>query len=242
MENQPMGSSAEPILANLAPTSQLAVSAETKTNSLGPIFFTLLVSALIFGFAGYYFGKIGPKSPNTVVDQSSTKSPTPSLKPTLTPTVSPTVDQAVDYSAWQSYTNQRALYEVSYPNGWRVVSQDTGEGYGPEEVGEDILWSINVYEKSKYTLEQIVAEFGKQFSDRKQTQQKVVINDLPAVKYVTTTPSMPAWILETILIENNSVYLVISNGAITNEGLQKMNGVPEGTTFEKFYTSFHFVN
>jgi hypothetical protein len=242
MENQSTANPSETTPIDSAPIIQQSVPIQTNTSLVVPILLTVLVSAIVFGFGGYYFGKMGSDSQKINSEPIViTQPPTPSTL-AATPTSSPVVSQGSDYSEWSSYTNQGALYEIKYPNGWRVVPYNIGEGYGPKEVGEDVLWAINFYEKSKYTLDQVAAEFGKQFSDRKQTKQDITINGLSAVKYITTTPSIPDWYYETIVIERGSSYIVISNGAINNENLQKMKGVSAGTTFEKFYQSFRFVN
>lgn len=242
MENQSTTNPSEATSINSVPIVQPSTPIQTKTSLVVPILLTLLVCAVVFGFGGYYFGKMSSE-PQKINSDSLvvTQSPTPSTI-VVTPTSNPVVSQSTDYFGWSSYTNQGALYEIKYPSGWRVVPYNTGEGYGPKEIGEDVLWAINFYEKSKYTLDQVAAEFGKQFSDRKQTKQNVTINGLSAAKYITTTPSAPDWYYETLVIERGSSYIVISNGAINSESLQKMKGVPAGTTFEKFYQSFLFVN
>lgn len=241
MENQPFTNSIETNRVDSTPINQPLTPPQAKTNLVVPIFLTVLVSALVFGFGGYYFGRMGSDSRKINSEQLVIiQSPTPST--VVTPSSSPVVSQNSDYSGWNSYTNPSALYEIKYPNGWRVVPYNIGEGYGPIEIGEDVLWAINFYEKSKYTLDQVAAEFGKQFSDRKQTKQNITINGLSAIKYITTTSSFPDWYYETVVIDRGSSYIVISNGAINNENLQNMKGVPIGTTFEKFYQSFRFVN
>jgi ornithine cyclodeaminase/alanine dehydrogenase-like protein (mu-crystallin family) len=113
-------------------------------------------------------------------------------------------------------------------------------GFGPQEIGQDVLWAVNVYDKSQYTKEQIVSDLGKQFPDRVQNNKMVSLGALSATEIITTTPSSPDWYLDVLLVENDSSYITISNGAINDVNLQKMQGVPSGTTFKDFYSSFKF--
>jgi len=239
MENQTIinpsdTSSANPLLVN-----QPQLSSQTKSNLMMPVLLTVVVSAAVFGFGGYYLGRMASKPQSVIKDQAVAA---PSAMPVTRATSSPEEIQLPNYSTWQSYTNPSALYEVKYPSGWKIVQFNPGEGFGPREISEDVLWGINIYEKSKYTLDQVAAEFGKQFSDRRQTKQSIMLNKFPAIKYVTTTPSIADWYSESIIIDSETNYIVISNGANTNENLQKYRGVEVGTTFEKFYNSFNFVN
>lgn len=237
MENQPNigDQNTQPVGQN--PVAQPTVMDKPKTN-LASMLATGLVCSLVFGFGGYILGKQSSK-PVETTNQYQTQ---PTSVPTTSPTSSSTMPNQPSEPVWQSYTNSGALYEVQYPIGWRVVPYNIGEGYGPKETGEDVLWAINFYEKKDYTLDKVAAEFGKQFSDRKQTKEDVMLNNIPAVKFTTTTASIPDWYLVNIVVERGTSYIVMSNGAITNENLQKMRGVVPGTTFDRFYKSFHFVN
>ena len=215
------------------PIAQPTVMDKPRTNIVAMLTIGLVCS-LFFGIGGYYLGRQSLK-PTETVNQYQTQ-------PTPISTVSPTSSGQPTEPLWQSYTNSGALYEVQYPVGWRVVPYNIGEGYGPKEIGEDVLWAINFYEKKDFTLDKVAAEFGKQFSDRKQIKEDIMVNNIPAVKFTTTTASIPDWYLVNIVVERGTSYIVMSNGAITNENLQKMRGVAPGTTFDRFYKSFHFVN
>jgi hypothetical protein len=81
---------------------------------------TLLVSLLVFGGVGFYFGSLYTKnhpSMNTVVSET-TATPTTisSLIPTSstisTPTLAPTADQTAN---WKTYTNSKYMYSIEYP-------------------------------------------------------------------------------------------------------------------------------
>ncbi len=232
MENQMNAGdkNTQQIEQNMASQS-VPVLDKPKTNFVA-IVVVAVVCSLVFGFGGYFLGK---QSSKQVTGQYQTQ-------PTPISTVSPVPSSQPTEPVWQSYTNSGALYEVQYPIGWRVVPYNIGEGYGPKEIGEDVLWGINFYEKKDFTLDKVAAEFGEQFSDRKQVKEDIMVNNIPAVKFITTTASIPDWYLVNIVVERGTSYIVMSNGAITNENLQKMRGVAPGTTFDRFYKSFHFVN
>lgn len=230
-------SSSNPIHSNDSSTLH-----QSKTNILLPILLTMVVSGIVFGISGYFLGKTTNIPQDISYEQKTVVEETAVL--TTQPTSTPKVNYDADYSKWQTYTNQDVYlpYEIKYPNEWRLVQYNLGIGFGPQEVKEDVLWGVAYYETAYYTLDQLAAEFGKQFSDKKQTRQDIKINNIPAIKFTTTTPSITDWYSESIVIPTDTTYIVISNGAITNENLQKMPGVASNTTFEKFYMTFKFTN
>lgn len=137
MENQPINnpsdiSSASPTLMNQSP-----LLSQTKTNLVMPVLGTLLMSAVIFGFGGYYFGKNSLDSSQKVSNvQQSELIPTPSsgvlveVSPTLTPQISPTPATVVNG------VNLKNV-KVTLPEGWEIklnndsllISPKTGGGY-----------------------------------------------------------------------------------------------------------------
>lgn len=236
---QPQPSQAPPDFTNPSPSKPPYL----------PLGLFVVVLLMGFGAGGYYLGSqstrdsqpvIQPQTMNSPNTQDSISQqpalPTPLPQSALSSSTSPELK-----TRWQSYTNQAALYKVEYPEGWRVINYDSGEGYGPVE-SMDATWGINTYDKSTHSISKIASEVGSQFSDKKQTQDSIVVNELPATKITTTTPSIPDWYSETIVFERGSSFIVISNGAITNDALQKEKGVPPGTTFERFYNSFVFID
>jgi hypothetical protein len=160
--------------------------------------------------------------------------------PTQTiPTVKPTTDPT---ASWKEHTDGSTFLKVKYPSSWRVVDWTNGYGFGPQEIGEDVLWGVNYYGKSDYSQASVLGEIGKQFSDRKQTTKTIDINGIKALEVITTTPSIPSWYSDTILLEYGTTYITLSNGAISDSDLQKMKGVPAGTTFKYFYSTIKFMN
>jgi hypothetical protein len=104
---------------------------------------------------------------------------------------------------------------------------------------------VSFYNKSEKTISQIKDEVGKQFSDRKQTDETIVFNGLTATKVVTTTNQYPDWYSVTIIIDNGNMLYAIGNGAQTdkalNDMLLKRTGKNYNISFEDFYTSFRLT-
>lgn len=143
---------------------------------------------------------------------------------------------------WQTYIGAGGAYTIKYPIGWRQVETVNFTGFGPVEIGEDILFGVSIYDTSDKTRVKVKAEIGKQFIDRQQTSEKLFVAGLTAEKVVTTTPSYPDWYNESIFISSNDRLYVITNSSQKNEQLQTMlqqrtnSGTP--LTFEDFYHSF----
>jgi hypothetical protein len=98
-------------------------------------------------------------------------------------------------------------------------------GFGPANVGEDIQWAINVY--TGKTLDEIVADMGKQFgSDRKEQRKQITVNGLSATEAIVTTSSVQGWTYRQIIINTGNKLIVIGNGAV------------EDNKFSTFYQSF----
>lgn len=176
----------------------------------------LLLSVSIAGFFAYQTQKL--------VAELRIKNEELTIKvPTPTTTPDPTAD-------WKTYLNSGALYQVKYPNTWRVVESATMVGFGSQEVGEDVKWTINTYKKDEFTQDKIKEDIGKQFSDRKQTSKIININGVEATQVITVTETIPTWYSELIIIEYGNSNIVISNGAIKD------------LTFKDFYSTFSFQN
>lgn len=186
----------------------------------------LLISVVIAGFFAYQTQNL-VKELRMMNEETSVK-PTPMV--TDEPTASDNAMMDNSMSDWKTYLNSGALYEIKYPNGWRVVESSTMIGFGPQDIGEDVKWTINTYKKDEFTQEMIKSDIGKQFSDRKQVAKNISVNGTQATLVVTTTESVPSWYSESIIISYGSTYIVISNGAIKDP------------TFENFYSTFKFTN
>jgi cytoskeletal protein RodZ len=235
-----------PVTSNVTPPNQPVSQISAKPRLILPILAAVVATALIFGAGGYYLGKMSQESPKNEPavqpEQQAVSAPPTALpsSPTLQPTTTSGINQTPE-AGWQSHIDPKGVYKVNYPTGWRTVTFDAGEGFGPAEMREDVLWIISSSDKASNPIDEIAEKIGSQFSDRKQEKQEITINGRPATKYITTTGQFEGWYLETIVIDHGNDYFVLANGAINDENLQKTRGVAPGTTFEKFYSSFQFV-
>lgn len=143
---------------------------------------------------------------------------------------------------WKSYSDTNNGFSVKYPSTWRIVSMKNTVGFGPVDIPEDVIWAVTSYNPASTNVDSIINELGSQFSDRKQTKNKITINGAEAFQVITTTPSYPDWHLETIVAENPTRIISISNGAVNDTNLQKLMGVLPGTVFKDFYSTFKFTD
>ena len=92
MKSQPNINPSETISVNSALVGQSPITQQTKTNRVWPIVLTILVSAVVFGFGGYYLGK-GSLNLNKEIDEVkqdemiSSPSPASISQVSLTPTI-----------------------------------------------------------------------------------------------------------------------------------------------------------
>ncbi|RJQ35727.1 hypothetical protein C4559_06570 [Candidatus Microgenomates bacterium] len=125
MENQPITNSSDisstnPVLANQPP-----IQPQTKTNLIMPIVITLLVSGVVFGLGGYFFGK--QSLPTQKVVENIQTSPTAISSPTpfSSPSVAPTVSDST--SNWETYNSSE--YSFKHPKGLKSDTGAAGTGF-----------------------------------------------------------------------------------------------------------------
>ena len=76
----------------------------------------------------------------------------------------------------------------------------------------------------------MIGEIGDQFgSDRYETRENIVFNNISALKVIVTTSQFPDWYSVSIIFEHNGEVFRISNGAIKDD------------KFDLFYKSFKFL-
>lgn len=141
-------------------------------------------------------------------------------------------------SSWERFESSKFKFSVDIPKGWRNVESFNMIGFGPKEIGEDVLISVAVYLPSDTSMSDIIDLFGKQFSDRVQKTNTINVNGNSATEIITTTPSMPTWYHRAVIVDNEGTMFVLSNGAVKDTAVQGKNGVPEDYTFETFVQSF----
>lgn len=121
MENQPILNPLEttPINSNSAPINQVPAPAYAKTNLLVPILLTLLVSAVVFGFGGYYLGKHSPNnSQQYISNQNVPITNVPEASPTQymqSPSAVPTK------ASLKTYTSKLEKLSFQYPSDWKEI-------------------------------------------------------------------------------------------------------------------------
>jgi len=103
------------VAVNPVPTSQSLASVQPKTNLLLPVVLALLVSAVVFGFGGYYLGK---KFSTNQLEITSFTSPSPTSMATLpTPT-------SIDLV---SYEHPKGLYKLEYSSIFEMKEDRLGD-------------------------------------------------------------------------------------------------------------------
>src|SRR3990167_8612274 len=118
MENQPVANTSDPPSADAVQVNQSPISPQTKANLTMPVLITFLVSSVLFGLGGYYFGKqSSDPQPNNYIPSLST--PTPIADSTASPMV------AQSDSSLKTYTNQHL--------GIRFILQDKNASQSLEQ-------------------------------------------------------------------------------------------------------------
>lgn len=143
---------------------------------------------------------------------------------------------------WQQYENSNARFSINYPGGWRLQELDNAVGFGPKEIGEDFIWGVQYFDSAGKNRQSIISDIGKQFSDRKTTEEFINVNGLPAVKVVTTTDQLKDWYSVVIILKSENKLYAIGNGALTDANLNSLllerTGTMHKLKFEDFYNSF----
>lgn len=235
MENQPIQNpTSEPTL------TPVQVS-EPKTKF--PVMYlvlSLFILALLASTAFLYYQNMQLKNMLASYQTQPIASPTPTAY--QSPIPSTTTDPTAN---WETYLNASAGFSIKYPTGWRKVEAKNWAGFGPQEIGEDVVWGVSFYNKSEKTVAQIKDEQGKQFSDRKQTEETISFNGLSATKIITTTNQFADWYSVTIIIDSGNMLYAIGNGAQTdkalNEMIAKRTGKSSSISFEDFYSAFKII-
>lgn len=96
----------------------MPISEKPKTNYLA-IGITVLVSSIVFGIGGYYFGLNNQQYQQKNSAQPTLSSPTKVTQTTPTPIINPTTPP-ISKNGWSSYNNNQNYYTISYPSDWQV--------------------------------------------------------------------------------------------------------------------------
>ncbi|MBP6859705.1 MAG: hypothetical protein KBC69_03760 [Candidatus Magasanikbacteria bacterium] len=136
---------------------------------------------------------------------------------------------------WQTYTNDNFSFKIRYPKEWvyKEYSNDySGKDifFGPvSSASEGYIWGITIFEVSK--LEEVIAQIGQQFSDRKENRKPIIFGkDLHGTEVTGTTNELPNWTSTMIFIERDGHVFVIADGAM------------QDPDFKLFANSFEFID
>lgn len=167
MENQPVNGAN--ILNNPESISQPPTSLQAKTSLVLPVLCTALISAVIFGVGGYYFGSRTPETQETSVVFSS---PTPiaknennKLAGTQFPFPITRTKTKTNYADWTFYKDKSG-YSFYYPKNW-FISEDGNQvqNWDPNNSGRPLplsgdqtKWDLSFGEKSFSSFEETMSE------------------------------------------------------------------------------------
>lgn len=123
MENQPIINSPDTSPVNSTTVNPSPLLRQTKTSLMMPVLLTFLISAVLFGFGGYYLGTQTKTQQNT---SQITNSPSVSSAPSFLST-SP-VPSSIPMNDEVSYTNSEYGFSLQLPQGFTTQSQAAGAG------------------------------------------------------------------------------------------------------------------
>jgi len=241
-----MENTAQTNIQPVHPLSQPPIPVSPSPNRSKAPLFILLGIIIVVGvvFVGIQLGKEQLSDQQSIFEQP--KLPTQIV---ANPTASkvPAEQSRIINSTenWETYTNSSAGFSNKYPTGWRNVEANSHVGFGPQEIGEDVVWGVSFYNKSEKTVAQIKDELGKKFPDRTQTEEIISINGLPATKVITTTKKYEDWYSVSVIIDSGNMLYAISNGSQTDKALNEMiterTGKSSSVLFEDLYMSFRIL-
>lgn len=179
-------------------------------------------------------------SHGTAANQGIPTPPTGNTTPTPMPVPSTSTSSveplpAFDELGRQIYSNKEFGFELKYSKDWRIVSEINSpnspllfrvsfgdKAHGGE--GYDGDWFALVYNKSQTSAEELIKEMGKQFTDRKEQRTNITINNMPAIKVIVMSPSVPDWEYEAVILQKGNYFFMIGNGAIKNPAFDSFFG------------------
>jgi hypothetical protein len=92
---------------------------------------------------------------------------------------------------------------------------------------EDVQWGMRLFDSLDTTIEQVIADIGRQFgTSRSEARTCVYVDGLAAIKATVITSEIEGWYAESVVFEYQGVIFEISNGAVRDE------------RFRAFYASF----
>ncbi len=148
---------------------------------------------------------------------------------------------------WKIYSSSKYNFSIKYPvkidafdEEWvfqeaitPITGSEIGFGFGPpSSKSGGYVWGVWIH--TEKGPENLISQVGKQFKDRKETREKIIINGLSATLVTVTTNEVNNWIAKNVYITQSlggqlTTY-VIGNGAVNLK------------EFDYFYNSFRFIN
>ncbi len=231
-------------------TSSINIPKSPAASTISPLILSLIVVVVFLCAGVVYFGYQNYQLQNRLTVLEADRKPSIENEqldakemPSDTVISSGSMPEgAVAVDQTSTFTNTPLQFSIDYPKGWRFIEEQTFTGFGPQEVGEDVLLGVSYYSILNKTEENLKAEIGFQFSDRQQEEKPITVNGTQGLLITTTTPSIPSWRSEDVMIVSGPTIFVISNGAISDAERQNTSGVPKTFTFKKFYESFRLLN
>lgn len=141
---------------------------------------------------------------------------------------------------WSLYKSDYG-FEVKYPPDWKVVEEVDSKkvnfpttffldvSFGTKDPGNngyDGDFFLFVYNKDVVNIETLIKEMGKQYNDRQEKRENVVINGVKGLKVSIISPTNLSWDYEAVFFEDEQKIFFLSNGAMPN------------SYFSDFYNSF----
>ncbi len=216
-----------------------------------PMILAIGITAIIFGLGGYLIASMA--NSNTTTDTSVTTSSTATVTSSASPTTASTSSTSTTTN-WQTYTNNTYAFSIKYPTTldldiegaddekWIAKAFDPSADNAADGLKQSIsfgppssapggyIWGINIYDKNKKSIEDLIKTHGSQFKDRKEERKAITINGISATLVTVTTQQIDGWVAKAVLFEKNGNIYDISNGA-----------VDKNSEWEAFYSSLKFT-
>lgn len=217
MEDQSAVNPLEVTPANHVLVSQ-PLTSSTKTNLIVPLLLTVLVSAIIFGFSGYYLGVKQNGVSNNEQRLLETTIPTSSPQNTINPTALPTnnITQSKTYdSKFLSFNYPSSLFVWSFGRGvslgyFQLNSVDQNDEQNPDKVVISFDTQSLTYTEGQSIADQKirVEELQKQYPNENYVISNRTVDGTTALVYERTIANSPSYEKTVWFIKNNVKHII----------------------------------
>lgn len=233
MENQPITNPSD--ISSTDPTSvnQLPISPQTKTNLMMLVLVILLVSAVLFGFGGYYLGKQYPvNQAQNIFNQNQTEV-TPSVISSPTSVTSSPTSSPSSVNEKVSYTSSKYGFSVQFPQSFTTQVLAAGAGIREAPPNASNFYIYKIGDTESYINRYINFEvLGLEPSYPTQwTRTPVLMGGMTSTKLVDSSKT-----------SNFDIYLVKLNN---NQGVMEIyvsNATDKSGVASEILTSLKFTN